>query len=125
MDDTTRETLIQFIIAVRAFAKSVEKSLFTGTFEGIISDVMVKKYLGLQARAIQLLPEDFYIKDVLSLDIPENADDHQKTLLINLSVGQLLEYLEELIRAEDKTQPFFGPFPHGRRPDFGHFGHGH
>ncbi|HVO43869.1 MAG TPA: hypothetical protein VMT34_14665 [Aggregatilineales bacterium] len=106
MDETTRNAVNQLMLALKSMSRSVEKSYMTGMYEGT-GDTIVRSCRKLYDRAAQILPDDYYITQVLSIDIPEGATDEQKIAQVRLLINQLLEYLESLSRDE--------PDRHGRR----------
>jgi hypothetical protein len=97
MDDNTRQALRQLLPALKALAKSVERSYWSGTYEGT-GDMAVKSYRSLQKRIAELLPDDYYITDALVLEIAPEATEQQKVAQVQLAVSQLLNYLEGLLR---------------------------
>lgn len=99
MDENTSKNLSQLLLALKSLTKTVEKSLMQGMVQGT-GDVVVKNYRSLHARAVELLPDDFYVRDVLVLDIAEDANDKQKLGQVHLQVSQLTDYLENLVRTE-------------------------
>ncbi len=98
MDENTRNQLSQLFLAAKSLGKAVEKSVMTGTQEGI-GDMILKNYHDLHARIANLLPDDYYVTEVLRLDIAPDASDRHKAAQVNLAIGQLISYLESLLRA--------------------------
>jgi hypothetical protein len=98
MEDNTRQALRQLQPALKALAKSVERSYWSGTYEGT-GDMAVKSYRSLQKRIAQILPDDYYITDALVLEIAPEATEQQKVAQVQLAVSQLLNYLEGLLRS--------------------------
>ena len=107
MDESGVNALNQLRLAFRSLAKSVEKALMTEMYPGA-GDVTVKNYRALHARAVELLPDDYYVREVLALDVPADAPDKQKLAAVSLQAGQMVDYLESLQRAEAKPM-FTGP----------------
>ena len=101
MDESTSKSLSQLVLALRSLTKSVEKSYYHGAFQGV-GDMVAKSYRSLHARAVELLPEDFYVRDVLALDIEAEGGDKQRLAQVNLLVNQLTDYLESLLKSEMK-----------------------
>jgi hypothetical protein len=87
------------MIALKALAQAVEKSVLTGAYDGT-GDMMVKNYRDLHAKVVQLLPEDYYVTSVLVLDVPHDAPEKQKAAHVNLAINQLVSYLDNLLRGE-------------------------
>ncbi len=98
MDDNTRQALRQLLPALKALAKSVERSYWSGTYEGT-GDMAVKSYRSLQKRIAQILPDDYYITDALVLEITPEATEQQKVAQVQLAVSQLMNYLEGLLKS--------------------------
>src|SRR5262245_49689500 len=100
MDDKTVDELSGLVRALKALSKSVEKGLNMGWYEGT-ADTVVRQYRALQARAMQILPDDYYIKEVFTMEIMDDADDEQKTMQIRLVLNQLEDYLHGILRDEE------------------------
>lgn len=102
MDESTFQSLNQLLLALKSLSKSVEKSYYHGAFQGV-GDMVARSYRSLHARAVELLPEDFYVRDVLVLDAEGQGSDKEKLAQVNLLVSQLTDYLDSLLRAEKKV----------------------
>lgn len=102
MDENTVKSLTQLSLAFKSLLKSVEKSLMTGMYAGM-GDLSVRGYRALHAKAVEVLPEDYFVREVLGLELPETADDQQKLAAVSLQAGQMVNYLEGLQRAEQKA----------------------
>lgn len=98
MEEQTRNSLTQILLALRALSKSTERSLHTGSFQGT-GDMAVRSYRALQAKIAELLPDDFYVSEVLKLEVTQDSDDRAKLNQVVLSVVQMVEYLEGLLRS--------------------------
>jgi hypothetical protein len=101
MDENTIQSLNQLLMALKSMSKSVEKSFYHGAFQGV-GDMVVKNYRSLHARAVELLPDDFYIRDVLALEEMPEGKDKEKLGQVNLLVSQLTDYLENLLKTEQR-----------------------
>src|SRR5690606_10619381 len=97
MDENIRKQIRQLLPALQALEKSVKGSLLDGTFTGT-GDMAVRSYNNLHSRIAQVLPDDFYITEGLSLEIGENADERQKVAQVHLAASQLVGYLESQAR---------------------------
>jgi hypothetical protein len=102
MGENTSQNLNQLLLALRSLSKSVEKSLYHGMHQGV-GDTVVKNYRSLHARAVELLPDDFYVRDVLVLDVAAEANDKQKLSQVHLLVTQLTDYLDNVLKEEHKV----------------------
>lgn len=102
MDEKVQTELNQLLPAVKSLGKAVEKSIMTGTVDGI-GDMVAKNYRDLHNRVAQLLADDYYVTEVLKLDVIPEASDKQKVAQVNLAIGQLIGYLENLLRGTTKT----------------------
>ena len=81
--------------AVKALQKSVERSLMTDTYVGTAA-MMAKQYRKLHSKIAEHYPDDYYITDVLLLEVPEDADERQVVSLVQISASQLHEYLKAM-----------------------------
>src|SRR5574338_224587 len=102
MEENAAKSLTQLSLAFRSLAKSVEKTLMTGMYNGT-GDISARGYRALHARAVELLPDDYFVREVLALDVPESATDQQKLAAVNLQAGQMVSYLDGLQKAEQKA----------------------
>lgn len=103
MDENTNKSLNQLLLALKSLAKAVEKAYFQemgpGSYQGI-GVTVAKNYRSLHTRAVELLPDDFYVRDVLVLEVSPDATDQQTLGQVNLMVSQLTDYLENLAKTE-------------------------
>lgn len=97
MDEQTFNELNKLTLAIKALSKSVERALMTSTYEGTAA-MMVKNYRSLQARAAQLLPDDYFVTDTLVLDIAPETSEKETVAQVQLAVQQLSAYLEGQLR---------------------------
>lgn len=88
--------LNQVLMAFKALSKNVEKQLHIGIYEGT-GDISVRSYQALHRKIKELLPDDFYITEVLTYE-PVEGNDRQKLGAINILCGQMTDYLKELLR---------------------------
>ena len=102
MDENTTKSLSQLLMALKSLSKSVEKSYYQGAFQGV-GDMVARSYRSLHARAVELLPEDFYVREVLVLDVEQQGSEKEKLAQVNLLVSQLTDYMESLLRVEQKV----------------------
>jgi len=96
------KVLNQLMLAFKSLNRSVEKSLHSGIYQGA-GDTAVRNYRALHKRAGELLPDDFYISDVLTLEIAAEANDKQKLSQVSLIAAQMVDYLKSLIAEETKA----------------------
>lgn len=104
MNETTLNELQKLMQAVKALSKTVERAVMTRTFDGA-GAMMVKSYRSLQRKATEILPDDFFLRESLDLELPDNATDEQMAGQVRLGISQMQVYLDEVIRAE---RPFIG-----------------
>lgn len=102
MDENLNKTVQQLLLAFKSLQKSVEKSLLTGIADGT-GATAIRGYQRLQARAKELMPDDFFITEVLVLDVEEDADDDKNLAQVNLLSSQAVDYLEGLYKAQAKA----------------------
>ncbi len=82
--------------AVKSLARSVESQLFTGDDYKGTGSMIVKSYKRLHSKVIELLPDDFYINDVLALEVDEEADERAQIAQVQLALNQLSHYLQSV-----------------------------
>jgi hypothetical protein len=99
MDENVRIQLTQLLRAVQSLGKAVEKSIAMGSTDGI-GDMTLKSYRNLHERIAALLPDDYYVTEVLKLDVAADAEDAQKVAQVHLAIDQLVSYLENMLRGE-------------------------
>jgi hypothetical protein len=99
MDNETRKILSQMVTALKSMMKAMEKSYHMGMYEGT-GDISVRNYSKLHKRIAGLLPDDFYITDVLTLELPSDLDDEQKLGHVRMATDQLMDYVQTLLRPE-------------------------
>ncbi len=102
MDEQQNKSVQQLLLAFKSLQKSVEKSLLTGIAQGA-GTTAVRGYQRLQSRAQELMPDDFFITEVLILDVEEDASDDQQLAQVNLLSSQAVDYLEGLNKAQAKA----------------------
>src|SRR5205085_1457235 len=73
-----------------------------GMFEGT-GDTVLRQARSLQTRAKQLLPDDYFIGEVISLDIHGNPTDEEKNMHVRLMTDQLLDYLQSLVKGDQSV----------------------
>ncbi|HLV33699.1 MAG TPA: hypothetical protein VKY59_01240, partial [Spirillospora sp.] len=106
MDEQTTQQLQQLLTALRALQQSVEKAVQNRTYSGT-GQMALKSYRNLHSRIAQALPDDFYITEVLALDIADDADEAQIVAQVNMAAGQLVTYLEQQLRQETRRPQGF------------------
>lgn len=107
MSEETSKELARLQMAFKSLSRSVEKGLLTDMYAGA-GDVVVHSYRALHARAVELLPEDYYVAHVLDLELPEDAADRQKLAAVSLQTSQMVDYLGSLQHV-DARPLFTGP----------------
>lgn len=99
MEEQTLRTLSQILIGLKALMRSTEKSYRMGTYQGS-ADSAVRSFTTIQTKVKELLPDDFYLTEVINLDIPPQADDVHKLNQVIMQGNQMLEYLDNLVRQQ-------------------------
>lgn len=97
MDDAMYQKLQQYLQALKALQRSVERALHEGTYEGT-GRMAVKSYQGIQRKIAELFPEDFYVTDTLSLEVSDDAKERHLVSQVQLAASQMLIYVEGLLR---------------------------
>lgn len=107
MDEADNKALMGLQQAFKSLSRSVEKGLLTDMYAGA-GDVALRSYHALHAKAVELLPDDYYVREVLDLDLPADAADRQKLAAVSLQTNQMVDYLDNQVHA-DPRQMFTGP----------------
>lgn len=97
MDDVSYQKVQQYLQALKALQRSVERSLQEGTFEGT-GKMAVKSYQGIQRKVAELFPEDFYITDTLALEGNGDMQERHMVSQVQLAASQMIIYLDGLLR---------------------------
>jgi len=106
--------------ALKALQRSLEKAIASKTFTGT-SSMALRSYQGLHSRVADLLPDDYYVNDLLVLDLADDADEQQVVAQISLAVDQLQSYLEDMLGPQHQVPPV-PPVPPVPDMDFGELG---
>jgi hypothetical protein len=101
MDEANVNALSQLRLAFKSLARSVEKALMTEMYPGA-GDVSARNYRALHARAGELLPDDYYVREVLALDVPADAPDKQLLAAVSLQAGQMVDYLDSVSKPDPR-----------------------
>jgi uncharacterized protein YjbI with pentapeptide repeats len=104
MDETMLNTLKQLMHGLRAFYRTLERGLQENHYTGT-GKMMLRNYQTLQQKLAELLPDDFYVRDMLRLDIDEQADERAQLTQVQFAASQMLIYLENLLREEQAAPP--------------------
>lgn len=115
MDETSAAQLRQYLTALRALQQSVDRTLMQGVYDGA-GAMAIKSYQGLHGRIAELMPDDFYVANVLALEVAADADERAVLAQVQFAVTQLVLYLEGRMReaAPLPPRPPMAPEP----PDF-------
>lgn len=106
-EEMQNKELAQLLLAVKALAKSVEKSLLTGAYAGT-GDLVARSYTTLHGKIAQLMPDDFFITDVLKLDVNPEDTDQAKMQQVSLLCSQMIDYLDNLTHPQRVRANFQG-----------------
>ena len=109
----TQNDLDRLTSAVKALLKALQRSQMTETYAGT-GNAVARQYRQLHGKIAEHLSDDYYVTDVLQLDIPNDADDKQTVSLVQSSASQLYEYLKTL-RVDDERPPNPSPGREGHR----------
>jgi hypothetical protein len=88
--------------ALKAMSKSVNQAFMTGTYEGT-GDLLVRNYQKIYEKALQVLPDDYFIETLSLEDIDSNLDDRGKVSQVQMVVNQMLTYMAGMIREEERN----------------------
>jgi hypothetical protein len=112
MEESTFKQLSQLVMALKSLARTVERGYHAGMFDSV-GDHLVKTYRGLHKRVAELVPDDYYVTELLILELSEKSNDEQKMVQVRLFSDQLLEYLQSLLRAEEHQNVLSDNIPKG------------
>lgn len=65
-----------------------------------VGKMLIKQFERLYDRAKQLMPDDYYINEVMVLELDEEADERSQLSQVNVLLGQLARYLKQTLREE-------------------------
>jgi uncharacterized protein YjbI with pentapeptide repeats len=102
MDDMGYQKIQQYVQALKALQRSVERSLQEDTYEGT-GRMAVKSYQGIQRKIAEIFPEDFYVTDTLSLEVSGEVQERHMLSQVQLAASQLIIYLDGLMRDYRRT----------------------
>jgi uncharacterized protein YjbI with pentapeptide repeats len=97
VDEQAYQKLQQYQQALKALQHSVERSIQNETYEGT-GRMAVKSYQGIQRKVAELLPEDFYVTDTLSLEVNSDVKERHMLSQVQLAASQMMIYLEGQLR---------------------------
>ena len=81
MDETIATALSQLRLAFKSLSKSVEKALMTEMYPNS-GDLSARSYRALHTHAVTLIPDDYYVREVLALDVADDAPEKQTVVLL-------------------------------------------
>jgi hypothetical protein len=93
----------QLAAAFRSLYKASHKTLMTGLYDGA-GLAAVRAYERLHRRAQELVPDDFFISDVLTPVFTDSDTNDQQLSRVAFLSSQALEYLENLLRSSRRSQ---------------------
>lgn len=99
MDEQAYLKIQQYQQALKALQRSVEHSIHNETYEGT-GRMAVKSYQGIQRKVAELLPEDFYVTDTLTLEVEGDLKERHMLSQVQLAASQLMIYLDGLLREQ-------------------------
>jgi hypothetical protein len=100
MDNKTYDNLSQLVLALKSYLKAVEKSFHIGSYEGT-TDIILRQYRTLYDKALQMLPDDFYVREMLALNITQDGMNERNVVSqVMLVSEQLLHYLRDLLKED-------------------------
>ncbi|MEQ8674107.1 MAG: pentapeptide repeat-containing protein [Aggregatilineales bacterium] len=109
IDNEKAVQLRQFVPALNALTKSVERSLQMNTYNGT-GGIAFKSYNSLQQKIAEILPDDFYVVDALKLEHNSEAGEREQVAQVQLAASQMLTYLESLLESVQKEKRGEGSF---------------
>ncbi len=100
MDEVKIQKIQQYLQALRALQRSVERAVQMDVYQGT-GRMAVKQYSGIQRKIAELYPEDFYVTDTLTLELDEQIEERHMLSQVQLAAGQMVIYLEGLLREQN------------------------
>lgn len=100
MDETKIQKIQQYLQALKALQRSVERAVQMDVYQGT-GRMAVKQYAGIQRKVAELYPEDFYVTDTLTLELDEEIAERHMLSQVQLAAGQMVIYLEGLLREQN------------------------
>ncbi|MBE2268590.1 MAG: hypothetical protein IAE80_10210, partial [Anaerolinea sp.] len=97
MDETQLNKVQQYLQALKALQRSVERAVHQDVYQGT-GRMAVKQYTGIQRKVAELFPEDFYVTDTLTLELDENIEERHMLSQVQLASSQMVIYLEGVLR---------------------------
>jgi hypothetical protein len=97
MDETTIQRLHQYLQALKALQRSVERAMMQNVYQGT-GRMAVKTYRGIQTKIAELLPDDFYVTDTLALEVDDSVQEEHTLSQVQLAANQMIIYVEGLVR---------------------------
>jgi uncharacterized protein YjbI with pentapeptide repeats len=97
MDEATQAKLTSLLAALSALQKSTERALVQGLAGGT-GRLAARTYQSLQRKIAELLPDDFYIAEALTLDLNDGMTDEQIAAQVQFAATQLIGYLETMVK---------------------------
>lgn len=110
-EDMSQDESTRLMLAVKSLLRAVERSIATESYDGVAAS-MATNYQNLHAKIAELYPDDYYVTDVLALNLPDEANDRQIANLVQLAASQMVTYLASI---DDDAPPPYGPPRHRRR----------
>ena len=104
MDENAAGQLRQYLTALRALQQSVERTLQQGAYDGAAA-MAIKSYEGLHGRIAELMPDDYYVSNVLALEVAADAEERAVLSHVQFAATQLLLYLESRLREAAPIPP--------------------
>jgi hypothetical protein len=114
MDEVKLQKIQQYLQALRALQRSVERAVQMDVYQGT-GRMAVKQYTGIQRKVAELFPEDFYVTDTLTLELDDQIEERHLLSQVQLAAGQMVIYLEGVLR-ENHRHPGEGGFRPGEFP---------
>ncbi|NDJ34737.1 MAG: pentapeptide repeat-containing protein [Chloroflexi bacterium] len=110
MDEQRIQALSRLGKALKALHKTTERALHTGMTEGVAA-MAVSSYQKLQRQAAELLEGDFYVSDVLALEVEPEYDDDRTIRQVQFVASQLTDYLKGVLSEYEPEQFTRPPSP--------------
>lgn len=107
MDEMNIQKIHQYLQALRALQRSVERAVQMDVYQGT-GRMAVKQYTGIQRKVAELFPDDFYVTDTLTLELDDKIEERHMLSQVQLAAGQMVIYLEGVLRENHAPPVEFG-----------------
>ena len=103
MDENLYPQIEKYLKALRALHRSVEQALATDTHSGT-SGMVMRSYNNLHQRVRELLPDEDFFLETLTLDVDGIQDERAILGQVKFATSQLIHYLDSALKEESRER---------------------